>query len=116
MPDGVDPIPLVLLARVHVVHQPGHIVHRPSVLALPGLVVQVGGSFGGECAIAGLTQAYTLLTMRFLPIRFWTKRVKAWFIINNIIRVQIEGREKKEVGWLLKNKFGQEWVLKAGGI
>ena len=53
MPDGVDPIPLVLLARVHVVHQPGHIVHRPSVLALPGLVVQVGGSFGGERAIAG---------------------------------------------------------------
>jgi hypothetical protein len=42
--DGIDPVPLVLLSGVHVVHQPRDIVHGPSVFHLTGFVVQVGDS------------------------------------------------------------------------
>jgi hypothetical protein len=40
--NGVPPVALVLLSRVHVVQESGLVVHRPPVLQLPGLVVQLG--------------------------------------------------------------------------
>lgn len=80
--NGIDPVSLVLLSRMHVVHQSGDVVHGPPVFHLTGFVVQVGDGLVEGFAVTEWLRGYRPQTMRFFPMRFWTKRLKAWFIIN----------------------------------
>lgn len=63
MTNGIDPISFILLSGVHVVHKTSNIVHRPSILTLSRLVIQLHYCL---CCLLSLANYHTISTLQTL--------------------------------------------------